>query len=45
MRPLRNHLAALVASSDDAILSKSLEGIILSWNLGRRSCLAIAPMR
>jgi PAS domain S-box-containing protein len=30
----RQHLAAIVASSDDAIIGESLDGVITSWNHG-----------
>ena len=40
---LRNHLAAVVASSDDAIISKTLEGVIVTWNEGARRIFGYAP--
>ena len=38
-------LVAIVESSDDAILSKNLDGIITSWNPGAERCSAIRPTK
>src|SRR5215831_18240916 len=36
------HLAALVASADDAIISKTLDGTIQTWNEGAQNVLGYA---
>src|SRR3546814_7572541 len=42
---IAQRLAAIVESSDDAILTKDLDGTVTSWNRGRNCCSAIAPPR
>jgi PAS domain S-box-containing protein len=41
--PNESFLAAIIESSDDAILSKNLDGIITSWNRGAQKIYGYSP--
>jgi PAS domain S-box-containing protein len=40
---VQSHLRAIIESSDDAIASKTLDGVVLTWNAGAERLFGYAP--